>query len=80
MGELHQNWVETKPIQMKIGNYIAEQVVNNDPYLFDADGEQKIVGKKVWKVTHSTRPDFLDYSKTKQRAKERMFYLAQYQP
>jgi hypothetical protein len=80
MGDLHENWIETKPIQMKIGNYIAEQVVNNDPYLFDADGEQKIVGKNVWKVTHENRKDFLYYSKTKQRAKERMFYLAQYQP
>jgi hypothetical protein len=65
---------------MKIGNYIAEQIINNDPYLFDADGEPKIVGKKVWQVTHNTRPDFLYHSKTKQRAKERMFYLANHQP
>jgi hypothetical protein len=65
---------------MKIGFYLAEQVINEDPYLFDADGEQKIVGKKVWKVTHENRKDFLYYSKTKQRAKERMFYLAKYQP
>jgi hypothetical protein len=65
---------------MKIGNYIAEQVINENPYLFVAGGEQKIVGKKVWRVTHNTRPDFLYYSKTKQQAKERMFYLAQYQP
>ena len=65
---------------MKIGNYTAEQVVNNDPYLFDADGEPNIVGKKVWKVTHATNEDFLYYSKTKKRAKERMFYLAQHQP
>ena len=66
--------------KMKIGNYIAEQVVNNDPYLFDSDGEPRIVGKMIWKVIHNTRPDFLYYSKTKQRAKERMFYLANYQP
>jgi hypothetical protein len=77
MGDSHENW---EPIQMKIGNYIAEQVVNNDPYLFDADGEPRIVGKMIWKVIHNTRPDFLYYSKTKQRAKERMFYLANYQP
>jgi hypothetical protein len=77
MGDSHENW---EPIQMKIGNYIAEQVINENPYLFVAGGEQKIVGKKVWRVTHNTRPDFLYYSKTKQRAKERMFYLAQYQP
>lgn len=65
---------------MKIGNYIAEEVINNDLYLFDADGEPKIIGKKVCKVTHETRKDFLYYSKTKKRARERMFYLAKYQP
>lgn len=34
----------------------------------------------MWKVIHETRKDFVYYSKTKQRAKERMFYLAKYQP
>jgi len=34
---------------MKIGFYLAEQVINEDPYLFDADGEEKIVGKKCGK-------------------------------
>jgi hypothetical protein len=65
---------------MKIGNYIAEKVINNDPYLFDADGEPKIVGKEVWEVKHEINKDFIYHSKTKKRAKERMFYLAKYQP
>lgn len=66
---------------MKIGNYTATQVVNENPYLFGGfNGDPKIVGKKVWKVTHNTNEEFLYYSKTKQLAKERMFYLAKNQP
>ena len=65
---------------MKIGNYIAEQIINNDPYLFDADGEPKIVGKKVWAVKHKKDSVWTYYSKTKKRARERMTYLAIYFP
>jgi hypothetical protein len=65
--------------QLQIGNYIAEQVVNQNPYLFDADGDKKVIGKKIWMIKHKTRNDIF-YSKTKKWAKERMFYLAMKQP
>lgn len=65
--------------QLQIGNYIAEQVVNQNPYLFDADGDTKVVGKKIWLIKHKTRAEIF-YSKTKKWAKERMFYLAVHQP
>jgi hypothetical protein len=71
--------MQTKTTNFQIGNYVAEQIINNDPYLFDADGEPKIVGKNIWRVTHN-KTDFVYYSKTKKRAKERMFYLANHQP
>ena len=67
-------------MKFQIGNYIAEQIVNQDPFRFDADGEQKMVGKNIWMVKHNIRTDFVYYSKTKKRAKERMYYLAVNQP
>ncbi len=61
--------------KFEIGNYIAEQTINHNPYLFDVDGNDKDIGKKIWEVRHRIYSDIL-YFKTKQSAKDRMTYLA----
>lgn len=62
----------------QIGNYIAEQTINHNPYLFDVDGNDKDIGKKIWLMRHKDDNHPVDpaYFKTKAMAKARMTYLA----
>lgn len=66
----------------QIGNYIAEQIVNENPYLFDVDGNDKDIGKKIWSMRHKDDHNPVDhvYFKTKAMAKARMTYLALHMP
>lgn len=62
----------------QIGNYIAEQIINHNPYLFDVDGNDKHIGKKIWlmRLVSDKNPVDPVYFKTKAMAKARMTYLA----
>jgi hypothetical protein len=64
--------------KFQIGNRIAEQVTNENAFLFHPEGNQKDVGKKVWMMYHKDDTNQLDlvYFRTKAKAKARMTWLA----
>jgi hypothetical protein len=52
--------------------YVVDRVVNTNPYLFDSDGNNKDVNKKVWvarQVYPMCMPEQLTYFKTFKEAK-----------
>lgn len=70
--------MKTKTTSFQIGNYIAEQTINHNPYLFDRDGNDKDIGKMIWAMRLDNDQNPVDhvYFKTKKAARERMTYLA----